>query len=302
MNPPYRAPSRRLGPLAPEVTLSFRDAEAYPASLRELSDPPPAIFVAGTLPARPGIGIVGTRRADAAALAFTERLSEELAGAGLAVVSGGARGIDAAAHRGALSAGGATVVVHGTALDATYPRAHRGLFEDVLRAGGAWLSETPSGAPAEAWRFLARNRLIAALSELVIVVQAPARSGALSTARFARALGRTLMVVPAAPWDPRGEGALELLARGDARPCRSSSDVLALVGLPAVALAPARPRLLEADPDAARLLEALQARPARVDELVARTGLPAARVQALLVQLSLRGKARQQTGVWRACG
>ncbi len=285
----------------PPVVALAQDAERYPVRLRELRDAPPTVYLAGTLPAGRGVGVVGTRRADAAALAFTERLGEELARAGLVVVSGGARGVDAAAHRGAMAAGAPTVVVHGTALDATYPRNHRALFAEVLAQGGAWLSETPSGAPAEPWRFLARNRLIAALSEVVIVVQAPARSGALSTARFARALGRSVLAVPASPWDPRGEGTLELLARNDARVCRGARDVLSLFGLPGVAVQPPA-RRTEEDPDAHAVLTALSARPLRVDEVCEVTGLSAARAQVVLVQLSIRGRARQHAGVWRTLG
>src|SRR5690606_23702245 len=144
---------------------------------------------------------------------------------------------DAAAHRGALEAGVATVVVHGTSLRDLYPPRHRRLFMQILEAGGAWLSETPLGAPTFRSRFLERNRLIAAIAELVIVVQAPARSGALSTARFAGALDRPVLAVPSGPWDPRGEGTLALLA-GGARLCRGASDVLELLGLPGVPIDP----------------------------------------------------------------
>jgi DNA processing protein len=277
-----------------------RDAAGYPERLRDLRDAPDVVYLAGALPAGRAVGIVGTRRADALGLAFTERLAQELARAGLVIVSGGAQGVDAAAHRGALAVGGGTVVVHGTALDATYPKTHRELFARVLEGGGAWLSETPSGAPAEAWRFLARNRLIAALSEIVIVVQAPARSGALSTARFARTLGRTVMAVPASPWDGRGEGTLELLAQGEARMCRGAGDVLALLSLPGVPIDPPRARDEPTDPEARRVLSALRDGMRRVDDLVAATGLGAARVQVVLVQLAMRGLARQQSGLWTA--
>lgn len=275
------------------------ESEDYPARLRVLGDAPKKVWLRGALPSRPAVAIVGTRRASGEALAFTERLALELGRAGVPIVSGGAEGIDAAAHRGALEAGVATVVVHGTSLRDLYPPRNRRLFAQILEAGGAWLSEIPIGAPAFRSRFLERNRLIAALAELVIVVQAPARSGALSTARFARALDRPLLAVPSGPWDPRGEGTLMLLAAG-ARLCRGASDVLELLGLPGVPIDPPRTEPAPASRDAELVLAALADAPAHVDELVARTGLPAARVSVALVELSIAGRARQDGGVWRA--
>lgn len=275
------------------------ESAEYPARLRVLGDAPKKVWLRGALPSRPSVAIVGTRRASREALAFTERLALELGRAGVPVVSGGAEGIDAAAHRGALEAGVATVVVHGTSLRDLYPPRHRTLFTQILEAGGAWLSETPIGAPALGFRFLKRNRLIAALVELVVVVQAPARSGALSTARFARALDRPVLAVPAAPWDPRGAGTLALLAAG-ARMCRAPVDVLELLGLPGIPIDPPRAEPALGSPDAELVVAALLDAPAHVDELVTRTSLPAARVSVALVELSIARRARQDGGVWRA--
>lgn len=272
-------------------------SEAYPERLRGLRDAPKKIWLRGTLPSGPAVAIVGTRRASSDAIAFTEALACELGRAGVVIVSGGASGIDAAAHRGALEGGGPTVVVHGTSLEKLFPPRNRSLFAQVLERGGAWLSETPLGAPALRARFLQRNRLIAALSELVIVVQAPARSGALSTARFARTLSIPVLAVPSAPWDPRGEGTLGLLA-GGARMCRGSADVLELLGLPGVPVDPPSPPA--ASGDAALVLAALEEGAAHVDALVARTELSAARVQVALIELSIASRARQDAGVWRA--
>ncbi len=279
-----------------------RDASEYPASLRDLRDAPARIWARGELPRGPSVAIVGTRRASPEALAFTERLARELAIGRVAVISGGAEGIDAAAHRGALLGGGATVVVQAAALESPYPRKHAALFARVLEGGGAWLSETPPKEGAERWRFLARNRLIAALADAVVVVQAPARSGALSTARFAQTLGRPLFAVPGAPWDPRADGTLALLASG-ARPCRSSSDLASLVGAPQVTLKlptppPAGVEASERD----RVLHALREGPAHVDELVERVKLGAARVQIALVELSMEGRVQQSRGRWHAVG
>lgn len=272
-------------------------SDTYPARLRALGDPPKRVWVRGALPSGPGAAIVGTRRASSEALAFTERLARELARAGVAIVSGGADGIDAAAHRGALEGEGATVVVHGTSLEKLFPPRNRRLFTQILERGGAWLSETPIGEPTFRARFLKRNRIIAALADLVIVVQAPARSGALSTARFARSLGVPVLAVPSAPWDPRGEGTLALLADG-ARMCRGPADVIELLGLPGVPIdPPAAPPPSSAD--GAAVLAALAGGPAHVDDLVSRTARSAARVQVALIELSIAGRARQDGGVWR---
>lgn len=272
-----------------------RGAAGYPSALLDLPKPPPRVWVCGPLPSGPTVAIVGTRRASPEATAFTERLAAELAHAGVYVVSGGAEGIDGAAHRGALESG-RTLVVHATGLDDLFPSAHRRLFAGILDRGGAWLSETPPGAQGAAWRFLARNRLIAALAQVVIVVQAPARSGALSTAKAAAGLGRPVLAVPAAPWDPRGEGVLGLLERG-ARICRHAGDVTQLLGLPGVPIDPPRPALPD---EQARVLAALADGPRHVDELVSAVGLGAARVQVALVELSMVGLVRQDAGRWRA--
>lgn len=278
------------------ITEITKESESYPARLRELGDPPAKVWARGALPAGRAVGVVGTRRASPEALAFTERMAQTLAAAGIGIISGGAEGIDAAAHRGALEAGGATWVVHGTSLSDPFPKRHKRLFAQVLEAGG-WLSETPVGAPSEGWRFLRRNRLIAALGELLIVVQAPARSGALSTARAARSLGRPVLAVPSSPWDPRGAGTLGLLVAG-ARICCGPDDVLALLGLPGVPIDP--PPAPPVSPDADRLLKALREGPAHVDGLVAHTALSAAQVQVALIELSVAKRVRQSGGLWSA--
>ncbi len=273
----------------------------YPARLRDLRDAPDPVWIRGRIPRGPCVAVVGTRRASPEAIGFTERMARDLARGGATVVSGGADGIDAAAHRGAVLGGGRTVVVQAAGLDAPYPRSNAGLFAKILETGGAWVSETPPSQRPEKWRFLARNRLIAALADVVVVVQAPARSGALSTARAAQALGRPLLAVPGAPWDPRAEGVLELLAQG-ARVCRGSADVAKLAGVPQVTLAlgGASPPKAALPDEQARVLAALADGPRHVDELVSALGLGAAQVQVALVELSMVGLVRQDAGRWRA--
>ena len=185
----------------------------------------------GRLPKLEGaIAIVGTRVADDDALAFTYDLAADLASQGRVIVSGGALGIDGAAHRGALAAAGLTVVVLPTGFAPPYPSEHASLFREVTERGGALVTEQPDQLSPHAGTFLARNRIIAALAERVVVVQAPLKSGALSTAAAARRLDKPVLAVPQAPWEARGAGFIELLRRG-AQICTSPRDVLSLPAL-----------------------------------------------------------------------
>jgi DNA processing protein len=266
---------------------------AWPDCLEELPDPPRRLRVAGHLPFLDrAIAIVGTRRASADGLALARRIARDLSLAGCVVVSGGAEGIDAAAHEGALEGGGLGIAVLAGGLARPFPRAHAPLFERIAE-NGAVVSEADDDDDPRAHLFLARNRLIAALARAVIVVQAPVRSGALSTAAHARALGRPLLCVPWAIGDARGEGGVALLASGAARACRDAADVIeAVTGEPRPRAARAsRARAPQLDGDQRVIWEALRASPAHVDELVRTTGLPAARVQITLTTLTLMGMA-----------
>lgn len=279
---------------------------AWPACLEALPDPPERLRVAGELPFLDrAVSIVGTRRATPDAIALTERLAHELAEAGCVIVSGGAEGIDAAAHRGALEAGGLGIAVLAGGIRRPYPARHAPLF-DRIATHGAVISETEDHATPYPATFLARNRLIAALGALVVVIQAPIRSGALSTAARARALGRPTLVFPWALHDPHGEGTNLLLARHGARACLGAEDVLEALGdRPSRRLsrrAP-RPRHSELEPDAAAVLEALAPTATYVDDLVRATSLPASRVQTILITLTLLGLALpDDRGAYRRAG
>ncbi len=199
-------------------------------------DPPCAwLFVVGPAPPGPAasVAVVGGRRASPLRRAAAGALGSGLAAAGWCVVSGGAVGVDAAAHTGALDAGGRTVVVLGCGLDVTYPRANAALLARVRAAGGTMVSEHPPGARPRAANFLPRNRLIAALAAAVVVVEAAVDSGSLATARAAgsRGSGR-VMAVPGAPWDPGAAGCNALLRDG-ATLVRGLPDVLEELGIPA---------------------------------------------------------------------
>jgi DNA processing protein len=187
--------------------------EAYPARLRVVPDPPPALFVGGELGEGLSVAIVGSRRASRSGLETAEVLGRALAARGACVVSGLAAGVDAAAHEGALAGGGSTVGVLGCGIDVVYPRENRELFGRV-REGGALVSEYVLGEAPLAWRFPARNRIIAGLSDAVVVVEAPEKSGALITARHAVDAGRDVWAVPGPRGAPECRGSNRLLADG----------------------------------------------------------------------------------------
>lgn len=185
---------RELG--ADVVTL---DDGTYPALLREIADPPPVLYVKGDWMAcfdQPAIGVVGSRRCSTYGLNASEMLSRDLAGKGVTVVSGLARGIDTAAHRGAIDAKGRTIAVMGTGIDGVYPKENRKLADEIVSAGGCLLTQFPLGTPPLPDHFPFRNRIISGMSHGVLVIEASERSGSLITARLAAEQGREVMAVP----------------------------------------------------------------------------------------------------------
>src|SRR5579885_733146 len=188
----------------------------YPPNLRQIDDPPPYIFARGEAPlADPHcVAVVGARAASDAGLRMSERLGFELAAKGFTVVSGLARGIDGAAHRGALQAAGRTVAVMGCGIDVIYPPEHRSLADEILARGGALISELPLGSPPLAENFPARNRILSGLCLGVIVVEAAERSGSLITARMALEQNRQVFAVPGSPLNGKARGSNRLLKEG----------------------------------------------------------------------------------------
>ncbi len=182
------------------------------------------MFLWGRLPPRPWVAVVGTRRASDAALDFTRLLCRQLCGAGVTVSSGGAQGIDAAAHEGALEAGGSTVVIAPSSYERPYPAAHAELFQRIIDAGGAVLSEHERGVAARRHVFFARNAILAASCSALVLVEAPFRSGARNATLWARRLGRPVFVVPHPPWHTAGRGCITELVLGG-RPLASYRDV-----------------------------------------------------------------------------
>jgi DNA processing protein len=205
-------------------------SDEYPAPLREIPDAPLILYRAGApWGDATGIAVVGSRAPTGPGREFARLLAGELAAAGFVVVSGMARGIDGAAHRGALQAGAATVAVLGCGTDVAYPPEHAALREEIA-AGGAVYSEYPPGTPPLPRRFPARNRIVSGLCRAVVVAEAPERSGALITARLALEQGREVLAVPGSPWFPQTAGSNRLLKEGAAPAC-SAADVAGALGI-----------------------------------------------------------------------
>jgi DNA processing protein len=265
----------------------------YPEPLARIPERPEALRVRGTLGAARRVALVGSRLADEYGVDVAREIAAGLARAGVSVVSGGALGIDAAAHEAALEAGGHTVVVLATGVDVAYPARHLELFDRVLAAGGALVSEQPDGTRAHPRLFPRRNRIVSGLSEAVVVVRAAERSGALITAAWARAQGVPVLAVPGDVRDPLSAGPIALLRSG-ARVAASAEDVLAALGLDA----PAEPQLslpaLGADESA--LLAALARRPRHADEVARAAGLAPGAAFAGLLALEVQGLCEQRPG------
>jgi DNA processing protein len=261
-------------------------------------DPPCAwLFVSGPAPpeAAASVAVVGGRRASPLRRAAARSIGAGLARAGWCVVSGGAVGVDAAAHAGALDAGGTTVVVLGCGLDVPYPRANTGLFTRVRTSGGTLASEHPPGSQPRAANFLPRNRLIAALSTAVVVVEAAEDSGSLSTARAAgsRGVGQVL-VLPGAPWDPGAAGCNQLIRDG-ATLVRSLTDILEELGATVTSSRADGSRTwpgLEG-PARAVLTALIDGQLLTPGRLAAATDLPPAALDAALLDLELAGLIRR---------
>jgi DNA processing protein len=294
---------------APDHYLIVATSEDFPALLRDAANPPAALFVAGD-PAclwSAQIAIVGARSASAGGLANARAFARTFAQAGNTVTSGLAEGVDGAAHEGALEGGGKTIAVLGTGPDLVYPRQHHDLAQRIA-AHGALVSEFPPGTPGKPENFPRRNRLIAGLSLGTLVVEASLNSGSLITARLAAEAGREVFALPGSIHSPLARGCHKLIRDG-AKLVETAEEVIeelrGVGGLLAEGLrrrldAPATPVRVsdtqQRDPDYQRLLAALDAEPAALDELVGRTGLPAASLSSMLLVLELDGAVAAENG------
>ncbi len=271
----------------------------YPALLAATDDPPPLFWTLGDV-ARlhaPAVAMVGARIASAAGRRFARELAAGLGEAGLVVVSGLARGIDAAAHEGALASG--TVAVLAGGVDAPYPPENLNLYQRICERGCV-VSERPMGHQARAADFPRRNRIISGLARGVVVVEAELRSGSLITARLAAEQGREVMAVPGSPLEPRARGTNDLIRQGAAL-VESAEDVLAILADPARPAprrsAQAGPELAEVGPDLTDVLDSLvSTTPVSLDELTRACGAPVAAVSAALMELSMAGRVELLPG------
>lgn len=276
----------------------------YPTRLKMIPDPPPLLYITGTLTERDelAVAIVGARRATAAGRVMTEELSHDLAALGVTVVSGLARGVDAAAHRGALAAQGRTIAVLGCGIDQTYPPEHERLRRQIEEQG-AILSEVPVGAPPHSHHFPRRNRIISGLSMGVIVTEAAINSGSLITARLAAEQGREVFAVPGFVKEDTSRGTNALIKDGAALIERAQDVIDAIMPQlePALRLRlqPSREKRDRGDQlgkEEQLVYDALSYDPFTVDDVIVTTGLSVSTVMASLLSLELRQRVRQLPG------
>ena len=292
----------------------------YPSLLREISTPPPELYVRGNVDALslPQLAIVGSRNATPSGAETASSFATHLAGRGFCITSGLAEGIDAAAHRGALAARGCTIAVCGTGPDIVYPRQHERLAEEIVAAGGAIVSEFAPGTPVFRGNFPRRNRLISGLSIGTLVVEASLQSGALITARHALEQGREVFAIPGSIHNPVARGCHQLIRNG-AKLVETAADIMdelsgALAGLrdglrnslppaaddmfagPADRARPPASPCPDIDADYAMLLSAMGWDPVDTDSLVARAGLTIGEVSSMLLLLELQGMVRALSG------
>ncbi|PTD18313.1 DNA-processing protein DprA [Sphingomonas fennica] len=279
----------------------FRGIGLYPRHLAEIEAAPPALIVKGRLALldRPMVAMVGARNASALAIRFARQLGHELADAGATVVSGLARGIDAAAHAGALEGGTVAVIAGG--IDITYPPENAALQADIAERG-LLVAEQPPGLEPRARHFPYRNRIIAGLAAGTVVVEAAPKSGSLITARYAADYGREVMAVPGFPLDPRAQGC-NLLIREGAILVQNAEDILEQIR-------PIDPRAVRSPvsrfegpaPQDARnaerttIINLLGPVPVSTDEIIRQSGIPCAIVQTVLLELELAGRLDRHAG------
>jgi len=279
----------------------------YPRLLRELPDPPPYMYVLGELePESACISIVGSRNPTGYGRSMAPQLARDLAAAGLGIVSGMARGIDTAAHQGALAAGGKTFAVLGSGVARIYPRENRTLAEKIA-GGGAVVSEFPVFAEPQAHHFPMRNRIISGMSVGTIVVEAARKSGSLITARLAAEQGREVFAVPGSIQSFKSTGTHGLLKQG-ARLIENASDVLAEISHMVASkevtsqkkkdrpVQPAANSSRGLDTDETLVLRTLEYYPVQIDDIVRKTGLEPGKTAAILLRLELLGLTRQEPG------
>jgi DNA processing protein len=276
--------------------LTWED-ESYPWRLKEIDQPPPVLYVRGSLTSEDewAVAVVGTRRITAYGRQMTEEIASTLSGNGVTVVSGLARGVDSVAHQAALAGGGRTLAVLGSGVDIIYPPEHRKLAERIIE-NGALLSDYPPGTPPDGINFPPRNRIISGLSLAVVVAEAGDKSGALITAGFAAEQGRDVFAVPGNINAPQSAGCNRLIRDG-ARPLLSPREVLESLDLTYIAEHKTARAALPVNAIEATIMGLLSAQPLHVDEIRSQADYPIDQVSAALVLMELKGMVRQVGGM-----
>ncbi len=285
------------------VSILTLDAPAYPAPLKNIYDPPPVLYVRGKLLDTDSVAlaVVGSRRCTHYGLEQAERFGQLLGRAGFTVVSGGARGIDTAAHRGCLAAGGRTIAVMGCGLGKIYPPENEKLFDQIVSDGrGALVSELPMTAEIRGANFPKRNRIISGLSLGALIVEAARRSGSLITARTADAQGRVVFAIPGRVDSPLSQGTNELIRDGVIL-TQNLEDILEHLGPVGETMTPAAEPAAPVTPadlpaDEAKLLETLTAESLSLDDLVRRTGIDSGPAASAMTMLVIKGLVAQKPG------
>ncbi|MBN2427340.1 MAG: DNA-processing protein DprA [Deltaproteobacteria bacterium] len=276
----------------------FTDEDKYPSLLREIHDPPALLFQRGSCAFDACLAVVGSRRASSSHLRFTRELCSELAAKGLTIVSGLARGIDTAAHEGALAVNGKTMAVLGCGIDQVYPYENRHLFAQIAEQGNI-ISEYPPGARPLAHHFPVRNRIISGLSRGVLIVEASEKSGSLITAELALEQGREVFAVPGSVLSSNSRGVNQLLRQG-AHLVTEPRDILevlwpAKAGNPVLKSVRQEPPNLS--PQEAEILALIDEQPSCLDDIVRKSGLTPSEVSARLLHLELAGLISRLPGM-----
>lgn len=280
-----------------------QEDDAYPELLRQIYDPPIVLYVKGELRSadKNGVAIVGSRQTTHYGIEVARKFGYQLGYVGVTVVSGGARGIDTAAHQGTLSAKGRTIAVLGTGINIVFPPENRELFERIA-ASGAVISQYPFNRSADKQSFAIRNRIVAGMTLGTVVVEANLTSGALITSNFATEYGRQVFAVPGRIDSPRSKGCHELIKKG-AKLCEGAEDILSEFEylFPSSNRPPAPnetgilPALALSDHEQ-RVYDALTSEPAPMDEVIRHSGLPASTVSVSLLSLEMKRIVRQMPG------
>jgi DNA processing protein len=275
----------------------------YPANLRETHDPPPYLYVKGRLVEgdKVSVAVVGSRKATQYGRQLTKKISGDIAAKGVTIVSGGARGIDTEAHKGAIEAGGRTIAVLGCGIDVVYPPENASLFKAVAESG-AVVTEFPVGTPPDAANFPQRNRIISGISMGVVVMEAADVSGSLITASYSLDQGREVYAVPGSVASPTSRGTNSLIKKG-AKLVEGSEDILVdlfpyMKGyLRELDLYRKPEREFDFGADEKALFELINLEPAHIDALAEKTGVPVSKALSLLLGMELKGAIRQVAGM-----